>query len=123
VATTLKGHNDQVKYLAEAIAATAAEDLSPKNTLSLLKVNEISFGLNDTANSSPSGSWTGTSMATADVNTNMVEAGYFSSTSGSSQATNHQATDLYMVTTNQATEMADQFTSLLPASLVLYPCC
>ena len=111
LATVLKGRNDQVQSMAETIVTTAAG-----NTPNLPKVNEISSGLKDAAYSSPLGPWTGTPMATADVVTNTVstdsrtEAGNFSPTSGSSQAVNHQATDLHMVTTNQATEVADQST-------------
>ena len=64
-------------------------------------MNEISSGLNDAANSSPLGSWTGTPIATADVIAYNV-----------STASRSETTDLQMDATNQDTEIADQSTAI-----------
>jgi hypothetical protein len=73
VATFTQGHIDRVQSTAEAIVTVAAVDQFSENTLrlpastALPKVNTISSVSNDSANSSPLGAWTGTSMNVAEL--------------------------------------------------------
>ena len=71
VATITEGHSPE-QATTEAIVPITAVEQSPANTPRLIKVNVISSGLNDAANSLPLGPLTGTPMATAEVISNTV---------------------------------------------------